>query len=187
MTILDKIKVHYENKRYATVVREVSEGCTELSSGYIVDYSKDFIILHKTDDFKVLGYLVLPMKQITAIRFNSNDKYYSKIMVWEKEIDNVFLPHKIDLTNWQTIFKSIKNTGLNVIVECENPSIDTFTIGPISKTTKNFVYILYFSPTGLLDEKPTPVEYNKITKVSFDDRYANVFSKYIRERKKPIK
>ncbi len=166
------------------MTRQIADDYTEVSRGYVVDYSKDFIILQETDDFRVFSYLVLPVAQIKDIRFNSHDKFYDKIMVWEKEIEKVSLPHKIDLTNWQTIFKSIKSIGLNVIVECENPSIDTFTIGPIIKIKKTLVYILYFSPTGFIDEKPTSVDYNSITKVMFDDRYINVFSKYIRQRKK---
>lgn len=166
------------------MTRQIADDYTEISRGYIVDYSKEFIILQETDDFKVFSYLVLPIVQITDIRFNSHDKFYDKIMIWEKEISKVSLPHKIELKNWQTIFKSIKTLGLNVIVECENPDIDTFTIGPIAKTTKNLVYILYFGPTGFIDEKPTSIDYNNITKVIFDDRYINVFSKYIRHRKK---
>lgn len=166
------------------MTRQVAVDCTEVSRGYIVDYSKDFIILQLTDDFKAYSYLALPIAQIIDIRFNSQDKFYDKIMVWEKEIDKISLLHKIDLTNWQTIFKSIKRIGLNVIVECEHPDINTFTIGPIVKITKNLVYILYFNAAGFIDEKPTSIDYNSITKVLFDDRYINVFSKYIRHRKK---
>jgi len=184
MTIHDKIKFHHDNKRFARVTRQVADDCMEVSRGYIVDYSENFIILQETDDFKVFSYLALPIAQISTIRFNSHDRFYDKIMVLEKEIENISLPHKIDLSSWQTIFKSIKTIGLNVIVECENPNIDTFTIGPITKTTKNLVYILYFDPTGFIDEKPTSIDYESITKVMFDDRYINVFSKYIRQRKK---
>jgi hypothetical protein len=184
MTILNKIKFHYDNKKFARVTRQVAGDYTEVSRGYIVDYSKNFIILQETDDFKVFSYLALPIAQIIDLRFNSHDKFYDKIMILEKEIDKVSLPHKIDLSNWQAIFKSLKSIGLNVIVECEDPSIDTFTIGPIFKTTKKLVYILYFSPTGFIDEKPTSIDYNSITKVMFDDRYINVFSKYIRHRKR---
>jgi hypothetical protein len=80
-------------------------------------------------------------------------------------------------------FTSIKATGLNVIVECEAPSINTFTIGPIKKVLKNAVQILYFDAAGFSDSKPTSIKYNDITKVMFDDRYSNIFSKYIRYRK----
>lgn len=184
MTISKKIIFHYKNKRFTRITRQVAEDCTEISRGYIVAYSKDFIILQETDDFRAFSYLVLPISHIVDIRNNSSDIYYDKIMKWEKETDNISLSHKIDLSNWQTIFKSIKNSGLNVIVECENPSIDTFTIGPIVRATKKSVYILYFSPTGFFDEKPTPIDYISITKAVFDDRYINILSKYTRYRKK---
>ncbi len=184
MTISEKIIFHYDSKRFARISRLVAEGCTEISRGYIVDYSNDYIILQETEDFKVFSYLVLPISQISDIRNNSSDKFYDKIMKWEKEIDKVSLLHTIDLTSWQTIFKSLKKTGLNIIVECENPSIDTFTIGPIVKATKKLVYILYFSPTGFFDEKPTSIDYSSITKAVFDDRYINILSKYTRHRKK---
>lgn len=184
MTILSQIKDHYTNKKYTKITRQVAENHTEFSRGYIVGYSKDFIILQETDDFRLCGYLAIPVAHIVEVRYDKNDKFYDKIMILEKEIDNVSLPHKIDLSNWQTLFKSIKGTGLNVIVECEDPEIDTFIIGLIVKTTKKLVYILYFSATGIIDEEPTSIDYNSITKVMFDDRYINVISKYVRNRRK---
>ena len=56
MTIHDKIKFHHVNKKFARVTRQVADDYTEVSRGYIVDYSKDFIILQETDDFKVFSY-----------------------------------------------------------------------------------------------------------------------------------
>lgn len=108
MTIKQKIKFHKDNKYYTRISREVAKDFIETNRGYIVDYSKDFVVLQETDDFKVLGYIILPINHITEIRFNNNDKYYNKIMIWEKESEKVGISHKIDLSNWQTIFKSIK-------------------------------------------------------------------------------
>ncbi len=81
MAILDKIKFHYDNKKFARVTRQVADDCTKISRGYIVDYSENFIILQETDDFKVFSFLALPVLQITDIRFNSHDKFYDKVMV----------------------------------------------------------------------------------------------------------
>lgn len=103
MTTNDKIKFHHDNKKFARIIRQVSEDLTEVSREYIVDHSKDFIILQETDDFKVFGYFILPTSQIREVRFNSHDKFYDKIINRENEINKVLLPHKVDLTNWQTI------------------------------------------------------------------------------------
>lgn len=184
MNIPDSIKYHYDKRKYTQLTRQVAEGHTERSSGYIVAYSKDFIILQEVNDFNILGYLVLPIAQLTEVRYNKADKYYDKIMVWEKEADKVSLPYDIDLTDWNTIFKSIRSYKLTVIVECEDPEVDTFTIGPIVRITKNKVYISYFDAHGYIDEDPIAVEYADISIVKFDDRYANVFGKYTRHKKK---
>jgi hypothetical protein len=181
--MLKKIKDHFENKKYAKIFRTVGKKSVEISTGYIVAYAADFIILQETDDFKVLGYNVLPVKQLKKIRFNKWDKYYNKIMIWEGEAEKVGINYNIDLTDWQTIFESIKSNNLNVIVQCEDPKIGGFTIGPIINTTKKVVYIQNFDPGGFLDEEPTSIDFESITKVQFDDRYINVFSKYLRNRK----
>ncbi len=184
MKILDSIKYHYDKRKYTQITRQVAEDHTKSSSGYIVAYSKDFIILQESDDFSMLGYLVLPVAQIAEVRYNNADKYYDKIMVWEKEADKVSLHYDIDLTDWNTIFKSIRSYKLTAIVECEDPEIDTFTIGPIVRITKNKVYISYFDAHGYIDEDWVHVEYADISIVKFDDRYANVFGKYTRHKKK---
>jgi hypothetical protein len=181
--IVEKIKDHFGNKNYSKITRSVGKNTVKISSGYIVAYSSDFLILQETDDFKILGYNILPVEQIKKIRFNKWDKYYDKIMILEGEAEKVGLKHNIDLTTWQSIFQSIKDHQLNVIVECENPDVDSFNIGPIVKTSKKSVYVQNFDPSGLLDEKPTSIDFKSITKIMFDDRYINVFSKYLRIRK----
>ena len=91
--------------------------------------------------------------------------------------------HKIDLTNWTSIFKSIRLLGLNPIVENEDPNDESFDVGPITKVTKTSVYVRYFDSQGYLDKEPTKIPFNLITIVKFDGRYTNTMSKYLRERK----
>lgn len=183
MTIKQQIKYHLDNKKFCKVKRQVAEDSFEYSNGYIVDNSGDFVLMQEADDFRVLGYLVFPISTITQIRFNNNDKYYDKIMQWEKQVDNVSKKNKIDLTDWISIFKTIKKAGFNVIVENENPEDESFDIGPIIKTTKTAVYIQYFNAQGYLDSELTKITFDKITIAKFDDYYINVFSKYLRQRK----
>jgi len=181
--IAEKIEEHFKNKTYCKITRKVGKDAVEMSSGYIVDYSDNFLLLHETGDFLVVCYNVLPINQIQKIRFNKWDKCQNKIMILEGEIEKVGIKYKIDLNSWETVFKSIKNHLLNVIVECESPDIAGFTIGPIVKTTKKYVYIQNFDPAGVLDEKPTSIDFESVTKVKFDDRYINIFSKYLRPKR----
>lgn len=180
----DKIKDFYENQKFARITRRVAEDWDEISRGYIVNFSPEFVVLQECDDFELKGYNILPIKDFKEIRFNNNDKYYDKIMSLENEKKNIGIKTKLDLTDWKTIFKSLRKNKRNVAVECENPEIDTFTIGPIKRITDKNVFIQYFNATGILDEKPTKVELKNITKILFDDRYIDIFSKYLRERRK---
>lgn len=183
MTTKQKIKYHKDNNLFCKITRDVGESNSILNGGYIIDYSKDFVLMQECDEFSLLGYLIFPIKTISNIRFNKNDKYYHKIMKWEKQIANLHKKHEINLNDWSSIFKSIKKTGLSVIIENENPADKTFDIGPIIKVTKNAVFIHYFNAAGILDNELTKINWNKITIIQFDDRYTNTFSKYLRHKK----
>ncbi len=180
----DKIKDFYDNQKFARITRKVAEDCDEISRGYIVDFSNDFVVIQECDDFRLLGFNIFPLNDFKEIRFNNNDKYYDKIMSFENEKKNIGIKTKVDLTDWKSVFYSLKKNKKNVIVECENPKIGSFTIGPIKRITDNNVFIQYFNAAGFLEDKPTKIEFDNITKIMFDDRYIDVFSKYTRERKK---
>ena len=183
MDILEKIKYNHQNKIYSKVYRKVGKGNTVRSNGYIVDYSESYILLQETFDFEIGGYLVIPINTISKIVLNANDKYYHKIMQLEGLTDKIINKHKLDLTSWESIFKSIRKLNLNVIIENENPDDSSFDIGIIEKITKNSVYLRYFDAKGYLSIEPTKIVWNLITIAQFDDKYTNTFSKYLRNRK----
>lgn len=184
MTILETIKTHCKDRKFSRITRDVSDDWDEISRGYFVDYSKDFVVLQETDDFKVLGFNIFPTRHISRIRYNNHDRYYDKIMAWENEKDKIGLKTKVDLTSWKTIFKTFQKKKMNVIIECEDPDIGSFTIGAVKRVTNKSVFILYFDAAGFLDDKPTRLDYEDISRIMFDDRYVDIFSKYTRERKK---
>jgi hypothetical protein len=183
MNITEKIKYHFDNKKYCKIMRQVAKDTVEKSNGFIVDYSDNFVLLQETDDFDVDGYAVFPIQTISEILYSNNDKYFDKIMHWEGIVDTVENKHKIDLTSWATILKSIKKLDFNVIVENEDPEDETFDIGPITKVTKSSVYVRYFNGKGILNVEATKINWNLITIVKFDDKYTKIFSKYLREPK----
>jgi hypothetical protein len=184
MKIRDKIKEHCEDQKFSRITRDVTDDWEDLSRGYIVDYSKKFVVTQESDDFKLLGFNIFPIQHISRIRYNSHDRYYDKIMAWENEKDKIGLKTKVDLTNWTTVFKTFQKKKMNVIVECEDPDIGSFTIGTVKRVTDKSVFVLYFDAAGFIDDKPTRIDYDDISKIMFDDRYVDIFSKYTRERKK---
>ncbi len=183
METIEKIKYHIINKKYCKVKRHFNQTDIDCAIGYIVDYSDNFILLQETDDFEIDGYSVIPINTISDIILSNKDKYYDKIMSLEGLVDKVQNNHKIDLTSWNSILKSIRKIGLNVIIENENPDDMSFDIGPITRITESAVYIRYFNAQGFLDSESTKITWDLITNVRFDTRYINTFSKYLRKRK----
>jgi len=177
------IKDFYKNQKFARITRKVAKDWNELSRGYIVDFSDDFVILQESDDFRLLGFNILPIRDFKKIRYNKNDKYYDKIMSFENQKVNIGVLTKLDLSSWKSIFNSLMENNKNIVVECEDPEISSFTIGPIKKITDKSVFIQYFNATGFLDDELTKIKFKNVTKIIFDDRYVDIFSKYTRERK----
>ena len=165
-------------KTQSVCVKIIRKSKMRTIHGFILDNSDKFILLQEVDDFLVVGYMIVPKKSIKEIRFNDFDKAYDEMFKAEKEFENISLKHKIDLTNWQTILKSIKLTGLNQIIDCEKD--DLFLIGVLGNIQSDTAYIRYINASGILDNIETIVVYKQITRVEFDDRYTKTFSKHLK-------
>lgn len=108
MKISDKIKYHYDNKKYCKVVREVGKNSLEKSYGFIVDHSENFILLQQINDFEIDGFEIFPIKSISKILYSHNDRYYNKILCFGGITDKIENKHEFDLSSWKTILTSIK-------------------------------------------------------------------------------
>ncbi|RKD96873.1 hypothetical protein [Marinifilum flexuosum] len=175
--ILNKLEQYFTNKNYVRLTRK--KGSFEgISTGFILGKSNNFILIQETDEFRILGYQIFPIETIKHVRYNKNDKTYERILKEEGLLANVGLKYKIDLTDWKSICRDVKKTGLTVISECEHPKIKSFCIGNLKRVNKKSISIRYFNAQGIYDKENTTNDFKNITKLSFDDHYANVFSKY---------
>ncbi|MDR2207110.1 MAG: hypothetical protein LBE36_13260 [Flavobacteriaceae bacterium] len=178
--MLQKITNYYNHKNYVGIVKNIPE-TQELVWGYIVDFSENFIVVQEIYDFIPISFVILPMKNIKKIYHRKRDKYFEKIL--KREQISIALRTKVDLTDWVSIMKTFQKKKQNIIAKCEDPDIDTFTIGEIKRVMSDSVYIRYFDAFGFFDKTLTKIEYKSITAFNFDDIYTTVFSKYTRERK----
>ena len=182
METLLKIDDYKAKGKYVRLTRGRGE-FQEIDRGYILDHSSAFILLQTTDDFALNGYAIFPIDTVVELRHNKHDKFYDEIMKRENLKEKIGIPFNIDLSTWKTLFQTLKKTKLTVTIECEEPHLDYFCIGSLNQVGEKKVSSFYFSPDGIIDEKPTVTEYINITKVSFDDRYANVLTKYLKPSK----
>ncbi|WP_165750570.1 hypothetical protein [Cellulophaga sp. Z1A5H] len=179
--ILEKIEKHYAEKLYVRLTRKKGE-FEGISTGFILNKSKDFILFQESDEFKILGYQIIPIDTIKHVRYNKNDKTYERILNEEGLLEDVKPKYQINLTDWISICNDVKKTEFPIISECEHPKLNYFCIGRLEKVNKKSISIRYFNAQGILDKKNTNHKFENITKLSFNDHYANVFSKYLVEK-----
>lgn len=180
MTIFEKIELYKNQKNYCKITRQVDQKSKRLSNGYIVDYSYDFVLIIETHDFKFEGFSIFPISSIVKIRFNEYDQYFDYIMEAEEQKSLIKIDYSIDLSDWRSIFKSIKKTELICIVEKEGKKNPFFLIGPIEEVKNKKALIRNFDPLGYLDKEPTKIPFKDISIVKFNDPYGNTFGKYLR-------
>ena len=138
----------------------------------------NLVLCANEEEFILNGYSIRRFKDIEKVQYEVG-KIFSMIKS-EGIIEQVITP-KVDMTDWQTIFASLKEQNKNIIVENEKAEEDeySFVIGRIIKATKTKVVMKHFDAEGIWEEELYEIPYNKITSVSFDTRYVNVFSRYL--------
>lgn len=67
--VIEKLGKHCSEKLYVRLTRKKG-GFEGISTGFILDKSSDFILLQETDEFRVLGYQIIPIKTIKHVRYN---------------------------------------------------------------------------------------------------------------------
>ena len=130
------------------------------------------------DDFILNGYSIRRFKDVEKTEYQDG-KILS--MIKAEKIDAKIIVPDVDMTDWQTIFTSLKEQNINIIIENEKAeeNEDSFIIGKIIKATKTKVVMQHFDADGIWEEEFYEVPYTKITSVSFGTRYVETFSKYL--------
>ena len=133
----------------------------------------------KEDDFITNGYSIRRFRDIKKFEIKDDAKYVD-ILRAEKVLDGVSAPD-IDLTDWNSVFLSLSRLGKNIIIEHESLDEDEweYYIGRIEKVLKTKVLFRHFDADGIWQDEPYEIPFSKITSVTFDCRYVNVFSKYV--------
>ena len=139
---------------------------------------KLFYVLEE-DDFTINGFSIRRFRDVKKLEIK-DDKKYAEILKAEKVLDGVSAP-EIDLTNWYSVFLSLYRIGNNIIIEHESLNEDEweYYIGKIEKVLKTKVLFRHFDAEGVWQDELYDIPYSRITSVTFDSRYVNVFSKYV--------
>jgi hypothetical protein len=152
--------------------------------GFILDLSATLVLFHYEFDFRLDGYSVVRVADITAVRSGQYERFTERVFRKEGLIDAVGLDDPPDLTDWRALLFGLKQLKRNVIVECEfnDDERDEFYIGRIERVNQASFSLRHFDALGRWDAAPTQIRYESVTKVRFAERYIEVFSRHLRPR-----
>lgn len=151
-------------------------------AGFPIRQSEAFVLLQTADNFYLDGYVLLSKQPIAGIRCTRYQRAIKRILQSEGQLENgIGTLYPVDLSSWRTVFADLKKCCSCVIIEREGLAEPLWDIGPIRRVTEETVYIQFFDSTGLLESKWTAINFADITLVRFDNRYINVYQKYLRK------
>lgn len=177
------LKKHQKNGDLVQFERNVTDGEANIS-GFILQMSKDFILIQNVVDFRLDGYTIIRQDHYDRIRCNDYDRTYKKILGKEGILPQTFeIKNSININTWNSLFSDLRKKDFHVVVECEDLKKPTFIIGPVIKIGKKSAQIRYYDAEGVLEERPTKVKFKNITKIEFGDRYSTIFRKYLKQPK----
>lgn len=181
------LQKYIDKKEYVQVYRTFFGRDYNLS-GFVLNMSKDFLLIQVAQDHMTDGYAIIRQDDYDSMRCSPYEKTYKKILKSEGILDaNYGLDRYIDLAAWNTILTDLKKYDFHIVLENTTKENLDFFVGSIEKVTKNTVSIHNYDATGKLDKKPTKIKYDTIKTIIFGDRYSTIFRKYIKPRKSTYK
>ena len=175
----EKLKKIYDKKQLVQIKREKIAHHND--HGFILGLSPELVLLQNCGEFTLDGYSVIQISDMTSLRSNKYERFFEKMLKSEGTFDEVGIAHSLNLDSWQSLLQGLKKLNKNVIIECEvgDEEEDELFIGKLTRVNRKSVSLLYFSALGKWDDEPTIIPFDEITKVRFDEKYINVFSKYL--------
>ena len=177
--IQNKIKTIRDKKQTCRFYISVDK-VEKYVDGFVVDTSKQFVLVREFVDFDAKGFVIIPINKIIKLRQARAEKSFTRILKLEKLVEKALIFEKMPLENYVEIFKSIKKRYKYAIVENAFEGVNDFCIGEIARINKESISILYFDITGKVDKTTTKIPFKHITNIDFETNYINTFIRHLK-------
>lgn len=136
------------------------------------------ILCANEEDFILNGYTIRSFDSVVEAE-EETGKIYSMIKS-EGIIEKLKIP-ELDIYDWESVFVSLAKLNRFIIVENEKADEDekSFVIGRVIEVTDKKVIMQHFDADGIWESEFYEMSYEKITSVSINTRYSEVFFKYM--------
>lgn len=176
------LRKHVGTRRMIRITRRTP--CEPTVYGYLLGLSKTLALLHRFDDFEPDGYSVLRVEDVVKVRSAAHERCWDYILAAEKLLAGLKFRQPIDLTSMRSAIETIGQCYDHMIIECEDEEedVEDFYIGSLVATSDDGIRFRHFDAQGYWERRPSTIVLADISHVQFDTPYANIFSKYTREK-----
>ena len=148
--------------------------------GFLIDAGAEWILLNEVTDFHTNGYCLVRREYVDNVKRGRYERSLEAILRCEGMRADSKIGFSLPLDDTAEMFAALHAAETPVIVEGEAEDQESFHIGRLVRAGNHSLSILHFDATGRLDEIPSLVPFEGITRVTFASEYLNVFMKYAR-------
>lgn len=144
---------------------------------YPLALTDKFVLGQAEDDFLLDGWSIRKISQIKKVarRADTCDEI-NRLLGLKEKIEKP----PVDMTDWRSIFESLKAMDRFIIVEDERNG--QFVIGEIRDVRNNKLFFKGFDADGVWDADEDEIPFTQITSISWGTRYVDTWERYLRNR-----
>ena len=178
--MLDEIQKILTKPKTIRITMNVA-GEIEHIHGYAIGLSKSLLVMRWIEEFRVEGYKIVRIKDISEIRRNEYEETYDQILKHFQVPPATQSPKWLKYGNWKSVFNSLQKRKKCVAVNSISLNYDEFALGLVEGTGRGSISIKAFDATAKWFDEPRVFRFQQIYQVGFDDRYHKIFYKYMVE------
>lgn len=146
--------------------------------GFILDASKNLLLLEYYYDFFFDGYRIVRVADVETIKHSSTDRFHENVIRDEglRPIEPVVF--RVPLESWESVARWLQGTSRVTIVEVEGPEYEQFIIGRVEAVSPRTVKVRYIDGAGRVMKRLTSIPLADVTQIHIGSNYQRMYEKY---------
>jgi hypothetical protein len=166
---------HVKHRDLVSIRRENIDGFG--IQGFLLDFSDTLILLQYIHDFRLDGYLVLRLGDISQLKSSATDRFQKGLLRSEGIFDQVDFGFRAAIQSFDAFLASRPSQEI-VIVEDEIHKPQKFLIGTVARVDKDAAWVNHFTGTARLAKPIQRIRTNRITSCQIHTNYTLIYERH---------
>jgi len=151
--------------------------------GYPLAVGTEYVLFHALEDFHLDGYCCLKMSHLSCVR--PRNGRVQRILKSEGIKDAVGIDLGVDLSGTRQVLRSLRGLGTLIIVDFDFVDDPFCHVGKPVRLNKETFSFMGVNTAGVWWDRPrTRIPYADVSAIRFGCEYADVYTRYARERRR---